>query len=137
MTITERRRRKVEEFVTPQLEQGEQIQAILSYSQTGPSPWFAALTYLIFFWIRPYAVVVTDRSVLFVRRSLWTNRIKGIESTAPRNDVTVAQYKPPPTLWGKLVLNRPGGPLKLNVHRMNREELDALVPALGGAPPTA
>jgi hypothetical protein len=134
MSITERRRAKVEEFVTPQLEPGEKIDAILSWSQTGPSPWFAALTYLIFFWIRPYAVVVTDRRVLFIRRSFWTNRVKNIESTVPRNEVTVAAYKPPPTLWGKLVLNRPGGQLKLNVHRMNREELDTFVPALGGAP---
>lgn len=132
MSITERRRAKVEEFVTPQLEPGEKIDAILSFSQTGPSPWFAALTYLIFFWIRPYAVVVTDRRVIFVRRSLWTNRVKGIDGTAPRNEVTVAEYRPP-KVWGKLVLNRPVGLIKLNVHRMNREELDTFVPALGGS----
>ena len=51
MTITERRRAKVEEFVGPQLEPGEQIDAPLSFAQTGPSPWFAALTYFIFFMI--------------------------------------------------------------------------------------
>lgn len=131
--IADRRYRKVEEFITPQLEAGERVDTILSYCQTGPSPWFTALTVLIIFWIRPYAIVVTDRRVIFIRRSALTNRVKGIESIAARHEVTVAVYHVP-ILWGKLVLNRPGGPLKLHVHRMHLEDLETFVPALGGVP---
>jgi hypothetical protein len=129
MTIAERRRTRVEEFVTPSLQPGERVVAILGFGQTGPSPWFYLLTYLIVFWIHVYAIVVTDQRVLFVRKSMWTNRPKRVELAVPRAQVAVAAYKPP-SVWGSLTLTRPDGPLKLNVPRIHRDEAQGVVDAL-------
>ena len=136
MGLADRRRAKVEEKVRPQLQAGESIDATLSFAQTGPTPWFALLTYLIFFWIRYYAFVATNQRVLLVKRSSFLNRVLDVESTFDRNQVTVTEYRPP-TVWGKLMLQVGPTPWTLNIHRMHKQECDAFVQVLGGvtAPP--
>jgi hypothetical protein len=139
MTIAERRRAKVEEFVRPQLEAGEQIVTTVSHVQTGPTPWFQALFGILFLlWIKYEALVLTDRRVLVIKKSLLSGRPRAISTTYPRNEVKVLDYQVP-TVWGKLTLDLGGTPVKLNVHRMNRDQAQQFVDALGGittaAPP--
>jgi hypothetical protein len=136
MSISERRAEKMRKFVAPHLGEGEQVTAVMPTGQTGPSPWFALLTYLIFFWIRMYAIVVTDRRVVFVRCSIWTCGPRRVEDTPPRGDVSVLEWTPG-ALWGKLVLDRKGQALKLNVHRAFRAGADAVVAALGAGTASA
>src|SRR5215216_4770407 len=125
MSIADRRRAKVEESVRPQLQAGENIEATLSFVQTGPTPWFALLTYLIFFWIRYYAIVVTTQRVLLVKRSTLLNKVRDIESTYAKNEATIVEYRPP-KVWGKLEMNLGAAPWKFNIHRMHKLECDAV-----------
>lgn len=136
MGITDTRRRKMVEHVTPQLEAGEQVVANLPYGQTGPTPWLSLLTYLYMFFIKFYGVVATDRRVLLVRRTFLFNRISGVESAQALAQVHVLGWKPG-ALWGVLKLEVAGAPLRLNVPRMHRTDADGLVAALGYAPEAA
>ena len=129
MGIADRRREQVAAAVGPQLEPGEEILANLPSCQTGPSPWFYAVTYLIAFSIRQLGVVVTDRRVFFVKRGTFTNSVKGVEAVDPRDAVEVTEWKPA-SLWSTLRIHRPGGMLKLNVHRMHREDAEGIVRTL-------
>lgn len=139
MGIAGKRRQKTLEFVAPSLEAGEHVQVVLPHGQTGPTPWFFLLTYLTLFWIRYVAIVVTDRRVLFVKRGTLSGRLQGVEATFDRGAVGVGEWRPG-ALWSVLRLERPDGPLKLNVHRMHRADAEELVAALGQAswspPPT-
>jgi hypothetical protein len=131
MTIAERRRPKVEEMASAQLLPGEQIESTLSFGQTGPSPWLAALTYFIFFMVKMKAVVVTNQRVILITKSFWTGRPQAVEATFPRSACRVLAYRSP-TLWGKLVLQLGETKLTLNVPRIHGAEADALVTVLGG-----
>jgi hypothetical protein len=135
MSVAERKTEKVLAAVQSELEPGETVQACLASAQTGPTPWFVLLTYLIYFWIRSWAVVVTDRRVILVKKSLLTTRVKGVEGAFPRSGVAVTDWHAA-NLWSRLVLSTPAGPLKLNVHRFFRDGAQALVAALA-QPPTA
>ncbi len=64
-------RDKLADRVRPMLQPGEQIQEVL-LSQTGPSPYWAFLTYLIFFAVKRRIIVVTDRAVVVVKAGAWT-----------------------------------------------------------------
>ncbi len=130
--VADRRSAKVRTFVEPQLEPGEQVVALLPTGQTGPSPWFMLLTYLISFWIRYYAIAVTERRVLFVRCSTWTGRPKTLERAESRGAVTLVDYRPG-SLWGKLLLQTAAGPMKLNVHRLFRNDAADVAAALTAA----
>lgn len=136
MGIADTRRERMLAHVAPQIEGGEQVVANLPHGQTGPTPWLALLTYLFFFFIKIYGVVVTDRRVLMVRRTLMLNRIKGVESALPRDQVRVVEWKPG-ALWSVLKLEIAGVPMRLNVHRMHRNDAEGLVAALGSAPGAA
>ena len=136
MGVDENRRRKMLEHVTPQLEAGEQVMAIVPHSQTGPTPYFVLLTYLYLFFIKVYGVVVTDRRVLMVRRTMMLNRIKGVESALPRAQVRVVEWKPG-ALWSVLKLDVAGMPVRLNVGRVHRRGAEELVAALGSVPGAA
>jgi hypothetical protein len=131
MAIVERRAEKIVAAVQPQLEPGEQVQATLGFAQTGPSPWFYALTYLIIFWIKVLGIVVTDKRVFFVKRSVMTNRVKSVDHVVPRDQVRVVEWSDK-ALWSKLRLQEPNGELKLNVHRIHRAEAEQIVAALSG-----
>lgn len=132
MASVDKRRERIAGFVMPQLEAGENVEVVVPTAQTGPTPWFALLTYLIFFAVRSYAIVLTDRRVIAVRSSMWTGRPKAVEAAYPRSQVRVQRYAPG-QLWGKLSLAIPGSALDLNVHRMVRTDTDSLTAALGPA----
>jgi hypothetical protein len=132
MTIAERRRAKIEEFIRPQLDAGEQITVIIGHAQTGPTPWLQGLFGVIFlFWVRFLALVLTDRRIILIKKSMLSGRAQSIAESHPRNEVRVLEYKAP-TVWGKLALGYGGETVKLNVHRMDRDQLQQLVDALGG-----
>ena len=144
MGIADRRREKVEERVKPQLQAGETLEATLGFAQTGPTPWLQVVAYLVWFWIRLKAVVVTNQRVFIVKRSTWLNRVEDVEASYARSEVSVTEFRPP-TVWGKLVLSLRGSPLKLNIHRIHAKQAEDVVNALGGVgspppvgpPPTA
>jgi len=132
MTIAERRRAKIEEFIRPQLDAGENITVTIGHAQTGPTPWLQGLFGVIFlFWVKYQALVLTDRRLILIKKSMLSGRAQSIAESRPRNEVRVLEYKVP-TVWGKLILDLAGNPLKYNVHRMDRDQLQQLVDALGG-----
>jgi len=134
MGIADRRREQMVDLVQPQLGAGEEIHANLPSSQTGPSPWFYAVTYLIAFWIRQLGVVVTNKRVFFVKRGTFT--VKGIDEVLPLDDVYVTDWKLS-ALWSTLRIRRPDGVLKLNVHRVHRDDAEQLVHVLAEQPADA
>ena len=132
MGIADNRRNKVNAIAQPQLEPGEQIVATIGQSQTGPTPWFFLLTWLIAFWIRYWGLVLTDRRLVFVKCSSFTGGPRSVDHSVPRDQVKVLEYKRP-GVWGKLVLQTGPETLKINVHRISRDDADAFVQALGGS----
>jgi hypothetical protein len=131
-------RSQVREWLTTVLEPGEQEVASVN-AIAGPSPWLATglLGLVGQAFIKYYFVVVTDRRVLYVNMSRVSGRPKDLAMADPRSAVSVEGYKPS-NLWSVLKLNRgEGKPLKLNVHRIWREELDQVAQALGAAAPGA
>src|SRR5262249_35542684 len=81
----ENRSAKVLALVTPDLEPGESVIAVLPGAQTGPSPWLTAmLPFMMYLLAKGYAVVVTDRRVLFVRCSSWSGQPRSLETVYAR-----------------------------------------------------
>ena len=127
---------RVADFVKPQLEAGEEVNAVLNSGQTGLPAWLAMnlVGMLMFFMVRYYAVVVTDRRVLVLRLGGLSGAPKAIEEAYPRSAVKVHDYKAP-RLYGVLSLERPtAGLLKLQLIRQSREGADAVAQALGWRP---
>ena len=90
-------RDKLRERVQPLLEPGEQVQAVIP-CQTGPSPWFAALTYLyVLFGAKYWLLVATDRNLVAMRSSMWAMKPKSVEQRLPRS----TRIGPVSGLWGK------------------------------------
>ena len=61
-------RNKLRQQIEPRLEPGETLQQVFT-AQTGPSPYWLFLTYLVFFRIRYWAFAVTDRRIVVFRTS--------------------------------------------------------------------
>lgn len=82
----------------PYLEPGEQVRHV-AMGQTGPSPWFAMLTYWIMLLKGKYFVfAVTDRSILVLRASKWLpSKPKELEARLPR----ATPFGPMKGLWGE------------------------------------
>jgi hypothetical protein len=124
---------QVREWLNTVLEPGEREVASVN-AISGPSPWLATglLGLIGQAFIKYYYVVVTDRRVLFVSMSRVSGRPRAVAMSDPRSAVTVAEYKPS-SLWSVLKVNRGEDkpPVKLNVHRIWREELEQVAEALG------
>ena len=90
-------RDKLRQRAQPFLEPGEQIQAVF-LAQTGPSPWFAALSWLIvLFGAKYYVVVATDRNIVLLKASPWVpSNVKGIDRRLPRS----TRFGPLSGIWG-------------------------------------
>jgi hypothetical protein len=113
--LTERRREQVREFASSHLEEGERIVAVLPNGVTG-WPWLPSLNLLL---ASAFAVVVTDRRVLFVGCSTASGVPESLDASVPRDSVRVLGWRRG-AVWGKLVITRPdrSGPFKLNVPRV-------------------
>jgi hypothetical protein len=119
-------RDKIRKHVQPHLEPGETIQAVFA-AQTGPSPYFAFLTYLIFFWTKYFVIAVTDKRILVFRSGMWRpSAAKQVTATLPRN----TPLGPTSGLWSRLDL----GGTRYWVHMRFKKDVEA---ANAAAPATA
>jgi hypothetical protein len=122
-------RDKIRTNAAPFLEPGETVQAVFN-TQTGPSPYWSILTYLVLFWIRVHVVVVTDRRILLLQGSYWKpSASRSIEAVFPR----ATRLGPQSGLWGTLELNGK----KHWVHKRWHKDIALADSQLGGAAPAA
>jgi hypothetical protein len=125
-------KKQANEVVAQALQPGEQIVSGV-YAITGPSPWLMnQLGLLGQFFVDYYYIAVTQQQVIFVKMNRMSNRPKGIAFTAPVQSVRISDYHRN-AMWSSFRYNVPTAakPLRLNVHRIWRQELDALVGAFG------
>lgn len=125
-------KKQANEMVAQALQPGEQIVSGV-YAITGPSPWLMnQLGLLGQFFIDYYYVAVTQQQVIFVKMNRMSNRPKEIAFTAPLQSVQITDYRRN-AMWSSFRYNVPTAakPLRLNVHRIWRQELDALAGAFG------
>jgi hypothetical protein len=125
-------KKQANEMAARALQPGEPIISGV-YAITGPSPWLMnQLGLLGQFFIDYYYVAVTPQQVIFVKMNRVSNRPKEIAFTAPLHSVRITDYNRA-ALWSSFRYNTPNAakPLRLNVHRVWRQELDALVGAFG------
>jgi hypothetical protein len=119
------------------LEPGEQVEAA-SLTTSGPSPWLAGLLGIIVMLLmgmRYYYVLVTDRRVVFMKASMMSGRPKGLAFADPKGQAGITQVKVA-KLWSSLRYRRPEGKeIRLNFHRIWRDEMQAVVQALGASVP--
>jgi hypothetical protein len=108
------------------------------YAITGPSPWLMNEIGLIGqFFVKYYFLGVTEQQVFFLRMNRMTNRPGEIEFVVPRQAAQVIDFKRR-ALWSSFRFIGPGmeKPLRLNVHRIWREDLDYFGAAFGFIAPT-
>lgn len=125
-------KKQANEVVAQALQPGEQIISGV-YAITGPSPWLMnQLGLLGQFFIDYYYIAVTQQQVIFVKVNRLSNRPKEISFTAPIQSVRISDYNRS-SLWSSFRYSVPTAakPLRLNVHRIWRQELDALVGVFG------
>jgi hypothetical protein len=125
-------KKQANEMVAQALQPGEQIVSGV-YAITGPSPWLMnQLGLLGQFFIDYYYVAVTQQQIIFVKMNRMSNRPKEIAFTAPLQSVQISDYRRN-AMWSSFRYNVPTAakPLRLNVHRIWRQELDALAGAFG------
>lgn len=128
------RKEKIKEqanaMVVQAMQPGDQIVSGV-YAMTGPSPWLMSqLGLLGQLFIDYYYVAVTRQQVIFVKLNRMSNRPKEVSFTAPLQAVQITDYKRA-AVWSSFRYNVPTAPkpLRINVHRMWRQELDAFVGA--------
>jgi hypothetical protein len=125
-------KKQANEMLVQAMQPGDQLVSGV-YAISGPSPWLMnQLGLLGQLFTDYYFVAVTRQQVVFLKMSRISNRPKEIAFTAPLQSVQITDYKRN-TMWSSFKYNVPTAPkpLRLNVHRMWREELDALVGAFG------
>ena len=130
------RHRKLEEFLSERLGEGESLQAMLPMTQTRNPASVTA-------FIAEFGVIesppgydgigVSDRSVYVVSwRSSVPERPDEVMAVIPRPEVTVSGWSPPRMLSGTLLLELRDQQLKVEVPKAHRDDADELVAALGG-----
>ena len=122
-------RDKLRERVQPLLEPGEQVQAVIP-CQTGPSPWFAALSWLIvLFGAKYYLLVATDRNLVAIRAGAWVPfKPKAVEQRLPRS----TRIGPVSGMWGRSdVLG------KTHIHKRFHQDVEVADSMIGAAPMAA
>jgi hypothetical protein len=119
--LAEGRRRKLTEFVSGELEAGEEVEASLPMMQTHVGR-FAGY----------YGIALTPRRVLLVEWGRGVpERPKALVESAPREEVAVEENKGG-LLMGKIVLTRNGERwIGLKVPRLHRRDAEAVEAALG------
>jgi hypothetical protein len=125
---------QVREALGQVLEPGEEVVAGV-HAVAGPSPLLTAgvLGLIGQFMLTYYWVAVTDRRVLFLTLSRLSLRPEGLGRAEPRSAVEVTRYRTS-AVWSVLkVRGSDGKEVRLNVHRIWREELEAVAGALGAS----
>lgn len=123
-------RDKLRDRAQPFLEPGEQIQSVVM-AQTGPSPWFGALSWLIvLFGGKFYVVAITDRSIVALKAGAFTpSKPKALVNRFPRN-VWVGEVS---GIWGKTQLLGETTYVHKRFHKDLKEADQALAAAGGSA----
>lgn len=124
-------RDKLADRTQPYLEPGEEVRHVFM-GQTGPSPWFAALSWLIILFAGEYYVFsVTDRAILVMKAGKFIpSKPKSLEARLPRN----TQVGPVSGLWGQT--NALGK--RVWVHKRFHKDVlaaDTELAQMGGQPP--
>ena len=91
-------RDKLTERAQPYLEPGEQVRHVF-LGQTGPSPWLAALSWLIILIAGDYYIfAVTDRAILVMKAGKFVpSKPKSLEARLPRQ----TRLGPVSGVWGQ------------------------------------
>ncbi|KPC66335.1 hypothetical protein [Streptomyces chattanoogensis] len=114
-------------------------QALATFvSITGPTPWLmAALGFVGQMLVKYYFVTVTNQAIVLHRMHRLNQRPQEITHVIPRDQAqgafTDVNLNP---LWSSVKLALPGeaAPVRLNVHRLWRTELEQVLATVGGAP---
>jgi hypothetical protein len=113
------------------------------HGETGPSPWLNALFdevpflgLIVQMTRRFYFFTLTNTSVVVNTASRFTNRPGPIVAAYPRSEFPASRYGRG-AVWSKFYVRLPGSdkPVRINVHRFWRAELDQLAtvfPVEGG-----
>lgn len=123
-------RDKLRDRMQPFLEPGEQIHSVVM-AQTGPSPWFALLTWLVvLFGAKFYVIAFTDRGIVAAKASwIFPSKPKELALRLPRN-VRVGEVS---GVWGKTqILGE-----NTHVHKRFHKDLRAADEALAATGATA
>lgn len=125
-------KKQANEMIAPTLQPGDQIVSGV-YAITGPSPWLMNEVGLLGqLFIDYYYVAVTRQQAIFVKMNRLSNRPKHVAFAVPAQAMRISDFKRK-TLWSSFRYQTPDSPKprRLNVHRVWRDELDALVGAYG------
>jgi hypothetical protein len=125
-------KKQANEMIAATMQPGDEVVSGV-YAITGPSPWLMNELGLIGqFFIDYYYVAVTRQQVIFVQMNRLSNRPKQIVFAAPAQSMQISDFKRK-ALWSSFRYQTPDTPKprRLNVHRVWRDELDALVGAFG------
>jgi hypothetical protein len=87
--------------------------------------------------MRGYYVAVTDRRVILIRATLWRSRPAGLAFAEPLAGVEVTHVKSR-VVWSSLRYRRPDGKrMRLNFHRVWRNDMRAVMASLNPVTATA
>jgi hypothetical protein len=129
-------RQQFTEALGPLLEPGEQVRAG-GYAVSGPSPLLTGaigIVLMLLLGMRYYYLAVTDRRVLFMRASLFSQRPKGLAFAYPVSSVSITATTMA-RLWSNFRLQPPGGkPIRLNFHKIWRDEMQQVARAIESSP---
>ncbi|MBI3649254.1 MAG: hypothetical protein HY240_10980 [Actinobacteria bacterium] len=124
------------------LEPGEQVVAG-ALSQSGPSPWLAGaigVLVMLAMGMHFYFIAATDRRVIFMKASMWSQRPQGLAWSDPRGAATVTDIVADARVWNSFKYLRPGEskPLRLNVSAVVwKDDARELIAALSAPPPAS
>ena len=131
-------RKKVIENLSQVAPPGEQFIACV-HAETGPSPWLNALFdevpllgLVIALTRKFYFLTETSQHVVLNSANRFTNRPGDALGSWPLRDFPVSRVKRG-RVWSSFYVQLPGAPtpVRLNVHRYWRSEMDALLAAVG------
>jgi hypothetical protein len=123
-------RDKLADRTRPMLQPGEQIHEVM-LSQTGPSPYWALLTFIIFFAVKRRIIVVTDQAIVVVKAGSWTGTsAKEVLARLPRS----TRFGPLSGLWARAELNGEKQWIHKRFHG-DAARADAAAPATVPPPP--
>jgi hypothetical protein len=124
------------------LEGGEQVLAG-TLAQSGPTPWLAGGVGFIVMYrmgMRLFFVAATDRRIVFMRASLWTQRPRGLAFADIRGAGQLTDVVADAKIWNSFKYTRPGEtkPVRFNVSNIIwKEEYQQLLNVLSQAPGVA
>jgi hypothetical protein len=128
-------REQTEHVAAETLEPGEEIVS-LAQGQARPRFWLGLellLGWVMFFFIKYYTVVLTDRRLILLRGSKLSARPKTVEWAEPRESIVVETFKRG-FLVSKFFFRRrhAEGVVRLRVARRAADEAEQIAAALGG-----